>query len=570
MKKLLKFLSIFFFVIALLLLGLSFAAGSIVRSFVNNKGESLIGCRMSLQEANVNLFSGNVELDSLVIFADDGVSDFLSIHHLQTKLSVPRLLFGTYALDSLKVDQLRVDIWQRDTLLSCSRFVDYLTAPSDEPTPLVISNIDLRNSAIHYSDQLVGSEFSFNDFSLNVPGVDLRELNTSVGVEFGFVDGGMLKTNIKYNERAQTYELDLDLCSFDLKGILPYVRQQLSIDDLKGTLDLQMVLKGSLAHLLDFSMHGKANIHGLDLIDPFDRSMLRSDSVAFGIRAIDLKSNSIRLSELYLDKPYINIEYGKDGLDNFSRLMPQSATSEAAPADSSAVLLFNDKEQSLKLIVDRFAIRGASLDYFDESLVEEPFVYKLEDFNITAPNFTLTGRNRISANARLGEEGKFTFTYEGYISDLRNLHMQVIAENIDVADFSPYTVQMFGNEISQGNLSCYINADTHQGELTSLTRILLRDPKVEKKRRGVKPEMKVPFRTGMYILTDKDNVCDLELPVKGNVDDPKFSYKRLLFRTLGKLVVKVCTSPFGRHSEDTRSLDDINLDEVNDDLMKDE
>ena len=92
--------------------------------------------------------------------------------------------------------------------------------------------------------------------------------------------------------------------------------------------------------------------------------------------------------------------------------------------------------------------------------------------------------------------------------------------------------------------------------------------------------MNIPFRTGVYILTDKDDVLDINLPVKGDIEDPKFSYKRVLFRTMGKFIVKVCTSPFRRNrnkstgadilKQDARNLDDIEIDSISNDLLDDE
>ena len=35
----------------------------------------------------------------------------------------------------------------------------------------------------------------------------------------------------------------------------------------------------------------------------------------------------------------------------------------------------------------------------------------------------------------------------------------------------------------------------------------------------------------------------LDVPVKGNVDSPEFNYMKLLWKTLGNLIVKVATSP---------------------------
>ena len=46
------------------------------------------------------------------------------------------------------------------------------------------------------------------------------------------------------------------------------------------------------------------------------------------------------------------------------------------------------------------------------------------------------------------------------------------------------------------------------------------------------------------MLKDADGKIDLDLPVRGNVDDPEFSYGSVIWGALGNLLLKVVTSPF--------------------------
>ena len=52
------------------------------------------------------------------------------------------------------------------------------------------------------------------------------------------------------------------------------------------------------------------------------------------------------------------------------------------------------------------------------------------------------------------------------------------------------------------------------------------------------------MKLGMYLLTDKDNNISIDLPISGNLNDPKFSYRKALLKVLGNLLAKVVTSPF--------------------------
>ena len=572
----------------------TFAAGPIIRSYINDNGPSLIGRQMSVQDASFNAFTGSLQIDDLRIYEANSDSVFLSVDRFGAQLSMLKLLSGTYDLDDVEVARFSVNVEQRDTIFNFSDILDFLNeSPDDEePLPLVLRNINIHDSDLRYRDLLVHSDLRIQNFSLFIPSVDLRDIHTSVGADLSFVDGGQLHTQLHYNARLQSYSLDLDLSEFNIESLLPYVRSSIAFGEMKGILNLNLVMKGSIQHVLNFSLQGNAGVRDFQLLDPDGKSMVSCDTVSIGVRDFNLTQNRVELSHIVAYRPDISLQYGRDSLDNFSRLMeiaereadhqPASSSADDAEAGETSVT-FNGRQKDLNLIIDRFTIQDAHLSYLDESLNAGPFSYELNEFNFTAPNLNFRAKNHISITARLGSRGHLQCTYDGRLDDQRNIRTQIVANGIDFADFSPYTVHMFGNEVSSGDLSLNLLLTTINGELMGQSRIVLTNPTVEKKRRGVNPEMSIPFRTGMYLLTDRNNVCDIEFPIKGNLNEPHFSYKRVVFRTLGKLLVKVCTSPFRRNGsnsgvpfsdeefrQDTRSLDDINLNDVSSDLMEEE
>jgi hypothetical protein len=66
---------------------------------------------------------------------------------------------------------------------------------------------------------------------------------------------------------------------------------------------------------------------------------------------------------------------------------------------------------------------------------------------------------------------------------------------------------------------------------------------VGKKHKEMEVEYNVPLKLGLYILKDKDGKINFDIPVKGNLDNPEFSYKKIIFKTIVNLMVKVAVSP---------------------------
>jgi hypothetical protein len=63
------------------------------------------------------------------------------------------------------------------------------------------------------------------------------------------------------------------------------------------------------------------------------------------------------------------------------------------------------------------------------------------------------------------------------------------------------------------------------------------------KHKNLKVKYNVPLKLALYILKDKDDKINFDLPVKGNIKDPQFSYKTIILKTVVNLMVKVALSP---------------------------
>ncbi len=54
----------------------------------------------------------------------------------------------------------------------------------------------------------------------------------------------------------------------------------------------------------------------------------------------------------------------------------------------------------------------------------------------------------------------------------------------------------------------------------------------------------LPLGLAVALLKDADGKIDIDLPVRGNVDDPEFSYGGVIWSALGNLLTKIILSPF--------------------------
>ena len=418
----------------------------------------------------------------------------------------------------------------------------------------MINDIHLNHSYLYYQDQEVGSEWKLKDISLVIPGIDLSDLSTDMGLQLDFTNGGKLETTMKYNTEKALYDLQVKIQNFHLSPVLPYLQQSLNIESLDGKFSADLAIHGSSEHILNFDVTGLVSLSEFNMLDTLQKSAASFDSVATTIKQIDLINNKIELRSLYISGLHSYYEIFQDKNDNFSMLIKADTTQTQ---DSLAVAYADTTEEKpFVLIINDLRIANTNFDFIDNSL-PQPFNYTISDICVSSTNFNITKQNTIEANAVLQNSGKLKLKWIGSIEDISNQNISVFLNNIDLQSFTPYSLAMFGNPITNGHISIQSQNVIINNRLKGTNKVSIFQPQIGDKDKSVKAEYNVPLKMGLYILTDKNGKVDLDLPISGNIDSPDFSYGKIIIKTLGNLLVKVAASPFNVLKNSNAQIDQV-------------
>ena len=92
-----------------------------------------------------------------------------------------------------------------------------------------------------------------------------------------------------------------------------------------------------------------------------------------------------------------------------------------------------------------------------------------------------------------------------------------------------------------------LNVESHtiilKNELDSKNSVLIHKIDVEDKVKNIEPEFSIPMKVGLYLLKDRKDDIKIDLPVKGNITDPEFSFGKIIWKTFCNLIVKVALTP---------------------------
>ncbi len=534
--------------------------GCAARNYVNNHGEDLLGRKVNVDGVGVNLFTGHVKVKGLTVYEDDGESTFAGFDTLDVGMSLLRMLGKMVYVRHITLAGLDLEVLHDGNRFNFSSIIEHFQQDSTEvdepedtvPSSWVVSLHDMHivRGKLNYTDVQRQSHWGMNDLNLAVPDFTIggRE-NTDAGLELAFDDGGRLRVKAAMNPANNYFDVTVGLEGFALDQVRPYVVNVAHVDQLCGHLDVEAQAMGMLDSLMDMNLNVKANLNGVELSDKELGTVAKLHHLGIDAQQIVPGKNMYDINQIEIEGLKMRYELFTDSTNTLSRLLagqpvadsvaavgnePTADTVQPAPAAAPS---------PLRLRVGVLDVKGVDFTFVDNTLPDK-FEFPVTDLNLKATNLTTAGNNNARMLATLPNGGKAIVDWEGNISDWKlNQRLRLSIKNFRLTELNPYMVAYFGMPFSEGVFSFTSLNTIRSSQLKGNNRIDIFKPNLGEKREDVKPQLHLPLRAALYILKDKDEKVMLPVPVSGNIDNPKFNYMKLVWKTLGNLIVKVVTSP---------------------------
>jgi hypothetical protein len=152
---------------------------------------------------------------------------------------------------------------------------------------------------------------------------------------------------------------------------------------------------------------------------------------------------------------------------------------------------------------------------------------------------TLALRGRAAGTALLEISGQLNPTTKPIALDI-----MAKATDLELAPLSPYAGKYAGYAIERGKLSLEVAYKIDpDGKLDAKNQVVLNQltfgDKIESK-----DATKLPVLLAVALLKDRNGVIDINLPVSGSINDPKFSVGAIIWKVIVNLLTKAFTAPF--------------------------
>jgi hypothetical protein len=275
-------------------------------------------------------------------------------------------------------------------------------------------------------------------------------------------------------------------------------------------------------------------LSNLSLLAPNSEPIFKIES--FEIEKINSLKDSLYMSGISLTKPYLNVHIYKNMDTNINTLFPPSTKDDEKAST---------KPSNFALTLEKIFLDKGVMDFADDSL-PLPFQVKIENLNGEFSSFET--QNTKPARVRLeGDVEPHGYVkIEGQMLPLdfaQNLNLNLLFNNIDMNRLSAYSGKFVGYALKEGKLDLDLGYKIDNSNLIGENSIILHDLTLGEQIES--PDaLSLPLHLAIALLKDSDGKIDINLPVRGDLNDPKFSYGALIFKAIGNLITGIVTSPF--------------------------
>lgn len=548
MRKPIKIILIVVLSIVILLTLLSLLISPVATNYLNKHGHDLLGRELQVNKVKANLFTGSVVIRDLKLYEDNGADLFISFDTLDVRLRLLRLVVKDLYFSHITLAGPNINIEHSQDGFNFKSIIDHFkTDDDDDDSPskwgFYFYKIRLSDGRLSYADKERGNDWNIKGLHLLVPGFCIgADQQTDAGLSLELADGGRLHVDAKYNMERNDFQASLNLDDVNIAVAKPYLTDVLNLSALKGTLDAALLASGNLDKITQMNISGAATINKLNMPINGAKPLLSCDRLHLRVKNINLFDKYYNIDSVVVQGLEGRFERFEDGT-NFKRALAHKSENARQSSDDTSGSRTKSSSRPLNLNIGHLRVSDSRFTYADHTMADD-FQFPMTAINIEADNVSLNEGGAAKLKASLPGGGHLSLRWNGALRNWKNrqdIRLQV--KGLNLTQVSPYSVTYLGRPFTDGTFSLSSHNVISNCQLEGKNHVDIFKAEVGKKRRDVDAQVKIPFKTALYILKDKDDKILFDVPVQGDVSSPQFSYSKIIWKAIGNLFVKVATSP---------------------------
>jgi hypothetical protein len=450
-------------------------------------------------------------------------------------------------------------------------------------------DVEVRQFKVSAEDREVkpAAALTLDPLNVHVAGFNTSSDDTlDVTLDSAINGDGKLSARAKVTTRTAAVTGHVELAGLALTAAQPYISRYTSMTLLKGSLGAKL----DIEHRADgyLGIKGATQVADLRTIDDAQKH----DFITWKelkVAAIDYRSTpaSVKIGTITAVEPYVRMIIAPDRTVNITEILKPPGAKKAGAAGTQGEVTDAEAEAASAVAAapaqappapapggGKSKSRGESKAAATVAKPAQPLtpfplsIGTVRFVNATAnytdlwikPSFsigiqTLTGTvtglsSDPASRARVQLEGKVDRYSPLQISGEVNLlsaalytDIKMAFKDLDLTVVNPYSGHFTGYTIAKGKLSVEVAYKIDQRKLSATQHFVV--DQLELGERVDSPDAThLPLKLAVALLRDKDGVIDLDLPMTGSLDDPKFRIGPIIWKIFTNLIVKAAAAPF--------------------------
>jgi len=359
-------------------------------------------------------------------------------------------------------------------------------------------------------------------------------------------EGGRIKAAGTLDPAGRSLTADIEVAALALATFQPYVAPVAAVVLKTGTFSsagaLRHAIKGTEAQTI---YQGEFKVENLQIIETdIDETVLGWKSVHSDELKLLLQPDAVHIGDLRVQDLGGKAIIEKDGSFNLANLIKADAPGSSDSGKGAPKKAERGKKPFFYRI-RRVLVNDGRITFADYRL-PIPFATRIHELRGTLAGISSVedARSQLRLRGRVDEFGTARGQGEVNTFDPKKFtHIELAFQNIEMSSLTPYSGRFAGRAINAGKLSVDLSYEVKNGRLAGDNRIV-----VEQLQLGEKVEspdaVDLPLDLAVALLKNSKGVINLGLPVKGDLNNPQFSFGALVGKALISLLRKVATSPF--------------------------
>lgn len=546
MKKKILFwtvgLLLLFIVISLVLLP------GIIRRYAIKHSKELVGRQIELTNLRVNYFTGKILITDFILFEANGQDEFVSFDTLLIKLKPFKLLKDEFVMDRFYISGLTAKVIQYDSTFNFDDLVAFHSSEGDTAVTdttsssafkFHLSNIEFKHSQLEFDNRSLGDTKMLSDISFFIPYIGWNQSEKSeAGLRFSFRDEGYFESSINVDPLGGDFDAKIVIKKLRLDSYRLYASDYININELRGQLNCMVDISGNINAAEKSIVSGTVEVTDFMMTDTKSKEFLGADKVDCRLQSIDYYNNSYIIDSLIFTQPYVYFELDT-ATNNFFEIF--NITFDEEGSDLAEEVTNQDTDPSLFYAINHLVIRRGVMDYRD-NLTGDAFDYNLSEIEMHTDSILSTSDwLNIYSTMLLNNRGKLVAEVGVDPSNPYEIILDYTITGFQLSDLNIYSRFYMGFPVLYGDMYYRSHTEIIKNQLTSENKLIIQHAELGEKSGGI---YDLPVKFALFLLKDRKGVIDLDIPVRGDLNDPTVRIGKIVWNTLKNLIIKVATAPF--------------------------